>query len=162
MGQSNAALLVSLQGHPGYECVQALSVVDINLKVKKKSFKISYELRDITWLMDPPATKGIKVPLPDILDEFDLWQKSTKRPTTDRFFTPNEKDETKEESLTCPPAACADLKFKKHLESKLLSPLQGVKYIWTILCLSMIIGSLLKRSLCSPSQNIMPSSLWET
>ena len=67
MGQSNAALLASLQGHPGYECVQALSVVDINLNVKKKSFKISYELRDITWLMDPPATKGINVPLQDIL-----------------------------------------------------------------------------------------------
>ena len=131
MGQSNAALLASLQGHPGYECVQALSVVDINLKVKKKSFKISYDLRDITWLMDPPATKGIKVPLPDILDEFGLWQKSTKRHTTDRFFTPNEKDETKEDSLTCPPAACADLKFKKPLESKLLgkSITGGKKYL---------------------------------
>ena len=79
--------------------------------------------------MDPPATKGIKVPLQEVSDEFGLWQKSTKRPTTDRFFTPNEKDdETKEAFLTCPPSSCADPKFRKLLESKpLVKSITGSK-----------------------------------
>ena len=53
------------------------------------------------------------------MDFYLIVNNSTKRPTTDRFFTPNEKDdETKEAFLTCPPAACVDQKIRKLLESK--------------------------------------------
>ena len=78
VGQSNAVLLASLHGHPGYECVQSSSVVDNNSKVKK-SFKISYDLPEIGWLKDPPANDVICIPWQAKPDEFGLWKNSSKR-----------------------------------------------------------------------------------
>ena len=62
---------------------------------------------------------------------FGVWHKSSK-PSTDRFFTPQEKnDESKVTFLTCPPAECADPKYKLLLESKSLvtSIAGGKKYL---------------------------------
>ena len=62
--------------------------MDINSKAKYKSFKISYDVTEIAWFTDPPATKGIKFSLQEASDDFGLWHKSIKRPTMDEFFTP--------------------------------------------------------------------------
>ena len=88
VGQTNAVLLASLHGHPGYECVQSSSVVDNNSKVMK-SLKISYDMYDIGSLKDPPANDVICIPWQAKPVEFGLWKKSTKRPTSDRFFCTN-------------------------------------------------------------------------
>ena len=75
---------------------------------------------EIGWLKDPPANDVICIPWQAKPVEFGLWKKSTKRPTSDRFFCPNQgsSDDTKESFLSCPPASCADPRFKKLLESK--------------------------------------------
>ena len=51
---------------------------------------------------------------------FGLWDKSVKRPTTDRHFCPSAStsEDHKESFLSCPPSVCADSKMRKHLESK--------------------------------------------
>ena len=73
-------------------------------------------------MKDPPPNDVISFPWQTKPDEFGLWNKSTSRPTSDRFFCPSQgsSDDSKESFLTSPPASCADPKFKKLLESKLL------------------------------------------
>ena len=124
VGQSNAALLSSLHSYPGFECVQSASHTDINTKIRKTSCKIVYDMPELPWLSDPPVTKGLRAPSQVAEDTFGLWHVSTKRPTTDRHFSPNDKsnrssyEELKGRAkLTCPHSECADSKFRSLLES---------------------------------------------
>ena len=53
-GNSNASILSSLNGKPGYQCVQSSSHTDVNTKYMKSSCKILYDVPDLPWLQDPP------------------------------------------------------------------------------------------------------------
>ena len=124
VGQSNAAVLLSLQGFPGYECVQSTSHTDVNSKMKRSSCKIVYDLPELPWLSDPPITKGVRAPTQVGEDSFGLWDSSTKKPSSDRHFIPKDKNNRSayEESkgrakLTCPQSECASLKYRELLES---------------------------------------------
>ena len=80
----NAALLSSLQGSPGFECVQPTSHTDVNTKMKKSSCRIVYDFPSIPWLDDPPVTKERIAPNQQD-DSFGVWQSSTRRSATDRY-----------------------------------------------------------------------------
>ena len=114
VGHSNAAILSSLKGFPGYECVQPTSHTDVNTKMKRSSCKIVYDLPDLPWLSDPPVTKGLRAPTQQGKDSFGLWHSSTKRPASDRNF--NSKDKSNRSGyekskgrpkFTCPQSALA-------------------------------------------------------
>ena len=102
----------------------------------KKSFKINYDFPGIAWLRDPPANEVISIPWQAKPYEFGLWKKSTKRPTSDKFFTLKQgsSDESKESSLSCPPASCADPNFRMLLElssfSLYICNIGGVLSVW--------------------------------
>ena len=124
VGHSNAAILSSLNGNPGYECVQSTSHTDVNTKMKRNSCKIIYDFPDLPWLSDPPVTKGLRAPTQQGDDTFGLWHSTTKRPATDRNFNPKDKssclvyeDSKGRPKLTCPPSECASDKFRELLES---------------------------------------------
>ena len=129
VGQSNTHLLSSLYGFPGFECVIYSAVVDNNSKARKKTYKISYDVPDIGWFKDPPANDLFDIPWQKEKDTFGLWKKTTRRPTTDRYFCPSSSsEEPKESFLSCPPAVYADPKLKPLLESKpLVTRLPGGK-----------------------------------
>ena len=59
VGYSNAAMLSSLKGLPGYECVQPTSHTDVNSNMKKSSCKIVYDLPED--LVNNKITKYEKV-----------------------------------------------------------------------------------------------------
>ena len=114
VGHSNAAILSSLKGFPGYECVQPTSHTDVNTKMKRSSCKIVYDLPDLPWLSDPQVTKGLRAPTQQGEDSFGLWHSSTKRPASDRNF--NSKDKSNRSGyekskgrpkFTCPQSALA-------------------------------------------------------
>ena len=88
----NHNLLAELCGHQGFECVQASEVVD-HSKVTKKAYKIHYEPPPLGWFKNPKPDHLSAHPLqkdPDnfgLPDNFSLWDKSTKRPTTDTLLS---------------------------------------------------------------------------
>ena len=71
-------------------------------------------------MKDPSPNDAISFPWQTKTDEFGLWNKSTKRSTSDRFFCPSQgsSDDSKESFLTCPPASCSDPQLKMLLDSK--------------------------------------------
>ena len=112
VGHSIAAILSSLKGFPGYECVQQPPTRE------RSSCKIVYDLLDLPWLSDPPVTKGLRAPTQQGEDSFGLWHSSTKRPASDRNFNPKDKSSRSgyENSkgrpmLTCPPSGCASTRY---------------------------------------------------
>ena len=116
---SNHHLLAALHGHHGFECVHYSEVVD-HSKAKKKSYKINYDLPSLGWFKDPPPDELFFNPLQKEPDTFGTWEKTMKRPTTDRYFCPSSStsEDHKESFLSCPPSVCADPKMRKLLESK--------------------------------------------
>ena len=84
VGHSNAVILSSVQGSPGFECVQPASHTDVNTKMKKSSCRIVYDFPSIPWLDDPPVTKERIAPNQQD-DSFGVWQSSTRRSATDRY-----------------------------------------------------------------------------
>ena len=105
MELSNHNLLAGLYGHQGFECIQVSEVVD-HTKAKKKSYKINYDPPSLGWFKDPPPDDLYSNPLQKDLDTFVLWDKSIKRPTTDRLFCPSisTDEDHKESFITCPPS----------------------------------------------------------
>ena len=89
-------------------------------KVKKKAYKIHYEPPPMGWFKDPKPDHLSSNPLQKEPDTFGLWDKSVKRPTTDRHFCPSVStaEDLKESFLTCPPSVCVDPNMKALLESK--------------------------------------------
>ena len=83
VGHSNAAILSSLKGSPGYEWVQPTSHTEVNTKIKRSSCKIVYDLPDLPWLSDPPVTKGLRAPTQQGEDSFGHWHSSTKTTASD-------------------------------------------------------------------------------
>ena len=113
---NNHNLLAALYGRQGFECVQYSEVVD-HTKAKRKSYKINYDTPSLGWFKDPPPDELFFNPLQKEPDTFGTWEKTMRRPTTDRYFCPTSKDH-KESFLSCPPSVCVDPKMRKLLESK--------------------------------------------
>ena len=105
-----------MHGRQGFECVHYSEVVDHN-KAKKESYKINYDLPSLGWFKNPPPDELFYNPLQKDPDTFGTWEKTVRRPTTDRYFCPSTSEDHKESFLSCP-SVCADPKMRKLLESK--------------------------------------------
>ena len=126
--QSNHNLLLGLCDQQGFGCIQTTDTVDNN--VVKRAYKIHYVPPPLGWFKHPKPDPKSRHVMQRIPDEIGLWDAATKRPTTDRHFTPSvsSSEDTRERFLTCPPAVCADPELKVLLDSKpLVKAVQGKK-----------------------------------